>query len=258
MVLTFGVFLWYYSSPLTEVTTISIEPDYDYGGSAYNCTPLIADTHYGVRFNYDTCRELMSDPSTTTVVSRTIAEGTVYTYYPFIDIVDMGVNMPGPFVSYYHSDLADQDSNGTAIFNQLKSLNDCASQGATNSDGFDYDTFTADGPFNIFQSVTGVPGSQSPGVAYPCTITQTQAIDMFTKFNELNDPCFFTKINSPFSCVTKENDGWIQRISLSYANALLVQSLVSMVIVNGFFSQSLKEKRASKTKNPMMMEEVPA
>jgi hypothetical protein len=257
MVLTFGAFLWYYSSPLTEVTTISIEPDYDYGGSAYNCTPLIADTHYGVRFNYDTCTELISDPSTTTVVSKTIATGTVWTYYPFIDIVDMGVNMPGAFVSYYHSDLADQDSNGTAIFNQLKSLNDCASQGATDSDGWAVGEFTADGPFNIFQSVTGVAGSQSPGVAYPCAITQTQAIAMFTKYNELNDPCFFKKINSPFSCVTKENQGWIQRISLSYANALLVQSLVSMVIVNGFFSQSLAEKRASKAKN-RVMEEVPA
>ena len=94
-------------------------------------------------------------------------------------------------------------------------------------------------------------------MAYPCAITQTQAIAMFTKYNELNDPCFFTKINSPFSCVTKENQGWVQRISLSYANALLVQSLVSMVIVNGFFSQSLAEKRASKTKN-QVMEEVPA
>ena len=29
------------------------------GGEAYNCTPLIADTAYGLRFNYDTCRELM-------------------------------------------------------------------------------------------------------------------------------------------------------------------------------------------------------
>ena len=59
LVAAFAAAMAYYSSPDSYLTDISIEPDYDFGAPAYNCTPLIADTHYGVRFNYDTCKALL-------------------------------------------------------------------------------------------------------------------------------------------------------------------------------------------------------
>ena len=37
----------------------SLIPSACAGAPSYNCTPLIADTHYGVRFNYDTCKALL-------------------------------------------------------------------------------------------------------------------------------------------------------------------------------------------------------
>jgi hypothetical protein len=58
---------------------------------------------------------------------------------------------------------------------------------------------------------------------------------MFTKFHEETDICFFTKLNSPFSCVKKGPPPLLQRFSLSYANALLFQSILSAVVVQVFF-----------------------
>ena len=59
LVAAFAAAMAYYSSPDSYLTDISIEPDYDFGAPAYNCTPLIADPHYGVRFNCDTCKALL-------------------------------------------------------------------------------------------------------------------------------------------------------------------------------------------------------
>jgi hypothetical protein len=58
---------------------------------------------------------------------------------------------------------------------------------------------------------------------------------MFKKFHEETDICFFTKLNSPFSCVKKGPPPLLQRFSLSYANALLFQSILSAVVVQVFF-----------------------
>ena len=245
----FAFFIYFYTVPSDQhVTDIAIEPDYDYGDGAYNCTPLVADDHYGLRFNYDTCNEYLNAPSTDSVVSKTIADGNIWRYYPFKDIVDTGILNPSLFSSYYHSDLADQDSNSSAIMNALKSLNDCDAQGASDSDGWSRDELLTTGPLDVYQSVSAAPPPAASGgaagrrlrqsVTYPCAITQAQAIAMFEKFNELVDPCFFTKINSPFSCVKKGPMGIVQRVSLSYANTMLVMGLINGAIVQGFFSSA--------------------
>lgn len=74
-------------------------------------------------------------PSTTSVLEKTIDTGTVWRYYPF-SFVDLGVANAATYTSYYFTDLALQDANATAIFNTLKTSNDCSSVGADDSAGF--------------------------------------------------------------------------------------------------------------------------
>jgi hypothetical protein len=239
---------------LSSAQDISIEPDWDFGGSAYNCTPLAADPFYGVRFNYETCRDLYSVPSTTSVLEKTIATGTVWRYYPF-SFVDLGVANAATYTKHYFTDLALQDANATAIFNTLKTSNDCSSVGADDSAGFTVSELTTSGPFDVFKSVAS-SGSNVAGVSYPCAISQAQAIAMFEKFNEQIDPCFFTKINAPFSCVSKGPLSVIQRLSLSYANTMLFQGVISGIIVQIFFSSQRSALR--KGIRPKELDETPA
>ena len=60
-----------------------------------------------------------------------------------------------------------------------------------------------------------------------CTTTQAEAIAMFTKYNELHDPCEWTKFNGPFNCERAGPTGIGQRFSLAYANALLAYTVIS-------------------------------
>ena len=79
-----------------------------------------------------------------------------------------------------------------------------------------------------------------------CTTTQAEAIAMFTKYNELHDPCEWTKFNGPFNCERAGPTGIGQRFSLAYANALLAYTVISATIVNIFYA---KAKRRAEGKD---------
>ena len=74
------------------------------------------------------------------------------------------------------------------------------------------------------------------GSYYTCNTTQAEAIAMYKKYNEMNDPCEWAKHNGPFTCERAGPLGVGQRFSLAYANALLAYTLVSAAIVNIFFA----------------------
>ena len=74
------------------------------------------------------------------------------------------------------------------------------------------------------------------GSYYTCNTTQAEAIAMYKKYNEMNDPCEWAKHNGPFNCERAGPLGVGQRFSLAYANALLAYTLVSAAIVNIFFA----------------------
>ena len=146
--------------------------------------------------------------------------------------------------------MKDKTENGTAIFNLMKELNTCQQQGAATDAGYsDVDGgYMTNSPFDIYQTITAAPapagrklqsnheGAPAPsGPSLPCDISHDEAIAMFKKFHEETDICFFTKLNSPFSCVKKGPPPLLQRFSLSYANALLFQSILSAVVVQVFF-----------------------
>lgn len=144
--------------------------------------------------------------------------------------------------------MKDKTENGTAIFNLMKELNTCKQQGAKTDAGYsDGDGgYLTNSPFDIYQTITAAapagrklqqaPAAPAPsGPSLPCDISHDEAIEMFTKFHEETDICFFTKLNSPFSCVKKGPPPLLQRFSLSYANALLFQSILSAVVVQVFF-----------------------
>jgi hypothetical protein len=79
-----------------------------------------------------------------------------------------------------------------------------------------------------------------------CTTTQAEAIAMFTKYNELHDPCEWAKLNGPFTCERAGPTGIGQRFSLAYANALLAYTVISATIVNIFYA---KAKRRAEGKD---------
>ena len=79
-----------------------------------------------------------------------------------------------------------------------------------------------------------------------CTTTQAEAIAMFTKYNELHDPCEWAKFNGPFTCERAGPTGIGQRFSLAYANALLAYTVISATIVNIFYA---KAKRRAEGKD---------
>ena len=75
-----------------------------------------------------------------------------------------------------------------------------------------------------------------------CTITKAEAIAMFKKFVETHDACDFAKLNSPFICVKRAPRAILERISLAYANSLLVFTVFSALCVKIFFASSKKGK----------------
>lgn len=58
----FCILMWWYASPANNILNTTIQVDWDYGKGTYNCTPMMKDSHYGNRFNFDTCQELARPP----------------------------------------------------------------------------------------------------------------------------------------------------------------------------------------------------
>jgi hypothetical protein len=70
------VFFVIYSLPMSYTNETRIESEYDYKkNDGWNCTPLALDSFYSTRFNYDTCKELYQEPSTTNVLEKTLMLG---------------------------------------------------------------------------------------------------------------------------------------------------------------------------------------
>ena len=236
------VFFTIYSLPMSNIVTTRIEADWDYRkDEGWNCTPLSADYLYNTRFNYDTCRELYSEPSTTTVLEKEHAGGVKYwRYYPFLNIVDMGIALPSEYINDLETDPASQTPLAQGIFNPMKELNSC---GDTGLGDLSYeDAFaTAYTEWDIAQSVD-IPPSQPGGPPSTCTITQAEAIEMYKAYNLAVDPCYYGKTNSPYSCQHEAPKPILERLSLAYANGLLVYTLISAAVVQAFFANSKKKK----------------
>jgi len=240
------VFFTIYSLPMSNIVTTRIEPDWDYRrDDGWNCTPLSADAFYDKRFNYDTCKALYSEPSTTNVLEKELMLGTpptstiVYRYYPFLNVVDAGIAFPSEYVNYVETDEASQTPIAQAIFDPLKDLNTCGDTGL----GTVAVTDTYGDSYNAFDIYPTVDTSQPGGPPSTCTITQAEAIAMFAKYNEGADPCFFGKTNSPYSCQHEAPKPILERLSLAYANGLLLYTLISAAVVQVFFANSMKAKK---------------
>jgi hypothetical protein len=67
-------------------------------------------------------------------------------------------------------------------------------------------------------------------------LAHANAVAMYAHFMTVNDPCNFVTRNSPFSCVKKEPQPLIQRLSLSYANCELVYTVLAALAVNFMYA----------------------
>ena len=65
----FVAFFTYYSLPPSFIRQTTIQMEWDYGGDAWDCTPMSADPYHGVRWNHETCLLLLQPPSEQTVVA---------------------------------------------------------------------------------------------------------------------------------------------------------------------------------------------
>lgn len=119
----------------------------------------------------------------------------IWRYYPFYGIKEIAISFPLVYISNYHTDLANKEANGTAIFNLVKAKNDCESNGAATSAGYGRDDYLSSNPFDVYQTVTaaqpaaqqnagrrllqqpapgGGPAPAAAGPSYPCSISQAQ------------------------------------------------------------------------------------
>lgn len=117
----------------------------------------------------------------------------IWRYYPFYGIKEIAISFPLVYISNYHTDLANKEANGTAIFNLVKAKNDCESNGAATSAGYGRDDYLSSNPFDVYQTVTAAQpaaqqnagrrllqqpapgGAPAPaGPSYPCSISQAQ------------------------------------------------------------------------------------
>jgi len=67
-------------------------------------------------------------------------------------------------------------------------------------------------------------------------LVHANAVAMYAHFMTVNDPCDFVTRNSPFSCIKKEPQPLIQRLSLSYANCELVYTVLAAIAVNFMYA----------------------
>lgn len=70
----------------------------------------------------------------------------------------------------------------------------------------------------------------------PCYVTAAEAKDMFTEWYSGDHVCAFAKANAPFNCEKWSAYPVLERMSLAYANSLLLYTVFSAICVKMFLS----------------------
>jgi len=143
-------FFTYYSLPVSYIRESTIQADWNYGGPSWNCTPMMADEFYSMRWNYETCKKIVQPPSEKSVLraadrSFTPADfgeidfgldipskGDAWRYYPFIGTEAFAKGVMGPALPFNSNPSLDHQGVKTAIdniFSQVADLNTCGLDG---------------------------------------------------------------------------------------------------------------------------------
>ena len=195
----FAALLGFYSHPSQYLSETVVQSSWSRPG--FECAPLQNDPYYKVKYTYDECLANILEPNTATVVSPDTYN---YVFYPFANNVGI------------HKDPAQNVATNTIYYNVTAVSYVCT--------GSDFTGLFVCGPSN----------SQP---------TQVQAITAFqqilTFYGGKEGLCEFTKTNAPFQCTRKQPIEVMQRISLSYAGAILVYSGLSV-----FFSWLMQYRKA--------------
>ena len=186
----FASFFAYYSMPISYIRESTIQAEWNYGGSSWNCTPMMADDFYSMRWNYETCKTIVQPPNEKSVLhasDRTFmpadfgefdsgfdipTRGDAWRYYPFIGTPAFAKGVMGPALPLISNPSLDHDGVKTAIdgiFSQLADLNTCGLDGfpqhiyrmrndIVKHDRYIYDIFQV----NLKQAVVPPPPSPPP------------------------------------------------------------------------------------------------
>ena len=186
----FASFFAYYSMPISYIRESTIQAEWNYGGPSWNCTPMMADDFYSMRWNYETCKTIVQPPNEKSVLhasDRTFmpadfgefdsgfdipTRGDAWRYYPFIGTPAFAKGVMGPALPLISNPSLDHDGVKTAIdgiFSQLVDLNTCGLDGfpqhiyrmrndIVKHDRYIYDIFQV----NLKQAVVPPPPSPPP------------------------------------------------------------------------------------------------
>ena len=192
----FAALLAFYSHPSQFLRETVIQTTF-MSRSGFECAPLQNDPYYGVDYDYNECLAHILDPNTETVVYSTTNGCDGYYFSPFSN--NIGIQKD-----------PNQDITDNSVYYNV----DAGADVHVISD--------ANCPVGLFIGEIG-------GVSVP----QSQAIMAFQQilsfYGGKEGLCGFTKTNAPFQCIQTRPMEVSQRISVSYAGAILVFSSLSVI-----------------------------
>ena len=232
----FAALLAFYSHPSQFLTETVVHSSWSRPG--FECVPLQNDPHYGVNYTYTECLANIVEPSAASVN----LESSYWKYTPLGN--SRGVKSTESTVGIRAQNDTIKNVTSQVVLGHGTEIRVPETQGYVYDTG---PTFTISACPDWTQSGEYLcTFDQSYGMcrcrtSFDNTIDQNEAIEIYTYItNKLGDSiCDFTKTNSPFQCTRKQPIEAMQRISLSYAGAILVYSGLSV-----FFSWLMQYRKA--------------
>jgi hypothetical protein len=186
----FIAFFTYYSLPPSFIRESTIQADWDFGGSSWNCTPMMAHGYYATRWNYATCQGFVQPPSETTVtLSQNVkpdpgapdgeVSGPAWRYHPFHGTGTGAKAVLGPAEKYMADPSLTEDAVSEKIrqvIDPVKELNACGldgflqqaysfKSGLVKDEGFTFDIYSP----NL--ALTSTPPPPAPPPPAPATVS---------------------------------------------------------------------------------------
>ena len=163
----FIAFFTYYSLPPSFIRESTVQAQWDFGGSSWNCTPMMSHDYYAMRWNHDTCKSFLQPPSEATVtLSQNVkadpaaaadddVSGPAWRYHPFLGTGAGAKVLLGPAEEYVNDPSLSDDAVSEKIrqvLDPLKELNTCGLDGFLQKANMFRSTLISDPswPFDIY------------------------------------------------------------------------------------------------------------
>lgn len=232
----FAALLGFYSHPSQHLSETVVQSSWSRPG--FECAPLQNDPHYGVNYSYTECLANIVEPSAASVN----LVSSVWKYTPLGN--SRAIKSTESTVGIRAQNDTIKNVTSQVVLGHGTEIRVSEAQGHVYYSG-PYTGISAcpDWTQSSEYRCTFEPSDQvcRCRTSFDDTIDQNEAIEIYTYItNKLGDSiCDFAKTNSPFQCTRKQPIEAMQRVSLSYAGAILVYSGLSV-----FFSWLMQYRKA--------------